>query len=295
MYLMDSNKVQCCDLHTHTTASDGILSPEAILTHAQVHGLQYLAITDHDTTDGVLDALMHLDMFDGVFIPAVEINVEGLNDRKMEILGYNIDPKDLLLQRLFKRMEKSRLIRGKLMVTALQNLNLDITWEDVLKIKDYGVIGRPHVARALIARGHCASVQEAFTKYLGRGKPAFVSRYKLHPREIISLIHQAGGVAILAHPLISSYNGKELHTILKELFTYGLDGFELHYDYSRFFQSEQIEHLIAQKAVKVLNEFAKNPDYIVTGGSDWHGTGSCPFGSLKLPCKTLEQIISLQK
>lgn len=281
------------DLHSHSTASDGLLSPVELLDAAQSAHLDYFAITDHDTMAGVQAVLPYLDRFSGKFIYGVEINVQGLNTRKMELLGYHINPHDIPLQRLFQRMEQSRLIRGKLMVQALQNLGISIVWEDVLRIKSSGVIGRPHVARALVQLGVCHSTQDAFDRFVGLGKPAYIPRYKLHPREIIHLIHQAGGIAIWAHPLISTIHPKEIESIFHELRSYGLDGLELFYDYTRYLESEHINSDSYNHALAELDSLCQDPCVIVTGGSDWHGNPPSPLGKNSLPKWAYERFISL--
>jgi hypothetical protein len=279
------------DLHTHTTASDGILTPEQLLMAAQEKNLDYLAITDHDTLAGVQEAKQKLRLFDGTLIPGVEINIHGLKAKKMEILGYFINLDSIPLQQLFARMEESRLNRGKEMVKKLQGIGIDISWHDVLKIRPHGIIGRPHIARALVQLGYCPNSHEAFEKYVGIGKPGYASRHKLGAQEIIQLIHQAGGIAVLAHPLISAIEPEKIQSMIHELITYGLDGFELYYDYSRYLHSKKISHKKYETAVNTLKRLETSTGLLVTGGSDWHGEPPNILGEIDLPSSVISKLL----
>ena len=228
-----SNKI---NLHLHTTLSDGLTSPCELLRIAQKEQLGIIAITDHDTIDGSREAIQNSQLFEGSIIPAVEINVKMTSECKMEILAYGIEFDNTELKKLFQDMDKSRRIRGKNMIKKLQSLGLNIQWNDILAIKSKGVIGRPHFAQALTKLGYCSSKRDAFNRYLNRGKPGYIPRHKLFADEIVKIIHQANGVAILAHPFLSYKNMAQFQDDLRLLLDAGLDGVELYYNYSHHFK-----------------------------------------------------------
>ena len=240
------------DLHLHTTASDGLLKPSAVVQLARKHRLNAIAITDHDTTDGIAEA-QHVAAGSPVVIPGIELSAaEGNLD--VHMLGYYVQPADAVFQTKLAQFQMDRLSRGFEMVEKLVALGKPIAWERVVAIADGGAVGRPHVARAMVEAGYVSSVAEAFQVYLYTGGPAYISRLRLSPEDAIRLIHQAGGVAVLAHPaLVQDYE-----TLTERLIPAGLDGVE-------------VVHPRNTEGVRAnLRGLAVRYNLIMTGGSDFH-------------------------
>ncbi|MER3460489.1 MAG: hypothetical protein C4303_04910, partial [candidate division GAL15 bacterium] len=187
------------DLHTHTTASDGTLSPRELVREACAAGLKVLALTDHDTTEGIREAQGEAARLGIELIPGVELSTH-VPGSEVHILGYFVDWHEQQLAGLLRRLRKGRVNRAREMVRRLNQLGVPLTFEDVARHAD-GAVGRPHVARALVAGGYVASFEEAFTRYLARGRPAYVERERFTPEEAVQVILQAGGVPVFAHPL----------------------------------------------------------------------------------------------
>ncbi|ABO50435.1 PHP C-terminal domain protein [Desulforamulus reducens MI-1] len=266
--------MQYADLHIHTTASDGSDTPSEVVHKALEIGLRAIAISDHDTMDGVLEAERAAEKFNLEVISGVEVNTffEG---KEIHILGYLIDPCNEKFVAKLKELQGDRMTRIKKMVDKLNKLNIKIELERVLELSSGGSVGRPHIARALVERGYVLTLQEAFTNYLGVGKPAFVSREKLSPKEAIRLITRAKGVPVLAHPGLSKIN-----TYLLDLVNEGLKGLEVwHKNHTPLM-------------VEYYAEIAKKYNLVPTGGSDYHGSAhdTCnilggavaPFDSVQL-------------
>lgn len=245
------------DLHVHTTASDGVLSPTEVIQKAYRAGLSGLAITDHDTVSGLQEAqeFLRKESLDFTFIPGIEMNTEW-DENEIHILGYFLDPLyGPLLDRLVE-IRQMRYQRAQKMVQNLQAMNYQIGMEQVKKMAEGEMIGRPHIARALIENGYFRSIDEAFLKLLGRGKPAFVPRYKFLPAEAIQLIKEAGGVSVLAHPGLIRDPGK-----IAEVIQLGIEGIEVYYPQH---SSEQTDYFLT---------IARRENLLITGGSDFHGPG----------------------
>lgn len=246
------------DLHTHTNFSDGSYSPEELVTAAKKIGLHYLAITDHDTVDGVRH-LYENGLYPGRgvnIIPGVELSANH-PEKDIHIVGYNIDIYNEALSELIDKIIESRWERFSEIINTLHNQNYDIRETDVLKIAGTShSIGRAHIARTLVKIGAFKTVRDAFEKMLGKGKPAYVPRYLPEVDEIIDVIHQAGGVATLAHPkLIGDDN-------LVEELCQKLDGLEVYYPCHKPDETQHYYFL------------AKKYNLLITGGSDFHGTSS---------------------
>ena len=189
------------DLHVHSTASDGLFTPAQLLAKAMEIGLQGIAITDHDTVGGVQEAynFMASHSISFQFIPGIEMNAE-VDEIEVHILGYFIDYHNARLLNRLKEIREARWERAKKMVYRLKSMGLAISFAQVEKLAQGDLIGRPHVAQALIEKGYVFSIKEAFQKYIGKGRPAYIPRYKFMPQEAIQLIKEAGGIPILAHP-----------------------------------------------------------------------------------------------
>ena len=243
------------DFHCHTTASDGILSPSELVKLAYEHGVRVMALTDHDSTEGVEEARRAAEGYsDFTLIPGVEMGTD-IPGGEVHVLGYFLEPGNAELQETLQRLRDSRRLRGQRMVEKLQAMGLDVTWEQVQRFAGDGAVGRPHVAQALLEKGYIDNISEAFEKYIGRDGPAYADRTKLTPSEAVASIVRLGGVACLAHPR----DLEDLDGVLANLKAAGLAGMEVHYKY---YEGEAVERLQAA---------ARRFDLIPWGGSDYHG------------------------
>ena len=242
------------DLHTHTIASDGTLRPRELVAEAARRGVRVLAITDHDSTEGLAEAIEEARRHPPLtIVPGIEINcdVEGA---EIHILGYCMDYEVPWFRDFCHRQRAQRRARVHRMADRLAELGMPIDAEEVFAIVREGSAGRPHVAQVMLARGYVKTVREAFDKYLGTGKPGHVPRVKLTPADAVRLIRQAGGVPVIAHPGLA--NRDEL---IPELIAAGMMGIESYYS----------EHSAAQTAAYV--QMCREQGLVATGGSDFHG------------------------
>jgi predicted metal-dependent phosphoesterase TrpH len=266
------------DLHLHTTASDGSLAPAALVGLAVERGLRVIAITDHDSTEGVEAALAAAaDRLE--VIPGVEINTD-VPAGELHVLGYLLDHHDRELQERLSRQRAGRLGRGEGMVRRLRDFGMDVSWERVQEIAGVaagGAVGRPHVARALVERGYVASVAEAFQKWIGNDGPAYVAREKLDPQEAVRMVRRAGGLAALAHPA----EVPDLEGFLTPLVAAGLGGLECYYG---SYPADVVQRLLA---------VARAFDLVPTGGSDFHGLDVIPdahLGATPVPLTVVDDL-----
>jgi predicted metal-dependent phosphoesterase TrpH len=263
------------DLHTHSTASDGRLTPTELVRLALERGLTAIALTDHDTTDGVAEAQAAARGTGLEVIAGVEINTES-EDGDVHFLGYFVRPDDAAFQAHLATLRNARLGRARLMVEKLARLGLPLDWERVQAIAGEGAVGRPHVARALLERGYITTISEAFEKYIGHEGPAYVPRYRLTPEEAIAMIRAAGGVASLAHPAMAG-----TVALIPRLVAAGLEAIEVYYpDHT----PEQQERLLA---------LARQYNLVPTGGSDFHALDDpdhAMLGSIWVPPDVVEQL-----
>ncbi|HEY3329040.1 MAG TPA: PHP domain-containing protein [Capsulimonadaceae bacterium] len=251
------------DLHAHTTSSDGSLSPTQLVELAVDSGLTALAVTDHDTVAGLPEAISAATERGLELVVGVELSVEDEVGR-YHMLGYGFDPTDAILTSTLVDLRKVRLERNELILQRAQELGFGLTWDDIRKHAgdDGEVIARPHFAAALIEKGIVSTVQEAFDKYLTPGKPLFFRKSGLSSVDAIRLLHNAGGVAVMAHPGLSKWADpisleRRLLALRDDA---GLDGVEAYYNKH---SAEQTHAYLA---------IAARLDLIVTGGSDFHGT-----------------------
>src|ERR1700693_4289671 len=186
------------DLHTHSTASDGIYTPTELLHRAQEVGLRVLALTDHDTTGGVEEAAKAAAALDIDFIPGIEINTD-VSGGEVHVLGYFPEYERPAFQAVLKVLRDARERRGQRMVELLNEQGISISWERVREIAQ-GSVGRPHVAKALLEAGYVQTIGEAFDRYIGKGCYAYVPRYRLTPDDAVPLIASANGLPVMAHP-----------------------------------------------------------------------------------------------
>jgi predicted metal-dependent phosphoesterase TrpH len=268
------------DLHLHTTTSDGTLSPQEMVQKASQLGLDVIAITDHDSVNGIPPALETAKSFPQLMvIPGIEISTD-MPQGWVHILGYFVDYRDSEFNHALEELRNSRYERGLKIVARLADLGINIDWERVLALASGGTIGRPHIAQAMLERGYIASLQEAFTKYIGNECIAYVERKKLTPTEAVELIIKANGWSFLAHPA----DIEHLDSFAHQLKQIGLAGIEI---YSPNYSPSKIARLEA---------LAKKHDLITSGGSDYHGldnTIGADIGSVDLPQEAVEQLISL--
>lgn len=261
------------DLHTHTTASDGVLRPEALVAEAVAHGVGLLAVCDHDTTAGVDDALaVGMELRVEVW-PAVELSCD-VEAGEVHVLGYFIEYHQPWFQALLLRLREGRAQRAERMAERLGALGVPVDYGRVQALADGGAIGRPHVARALVEAGHVRTVAEAFDRFIGRHGPAYVERLKVTPAQAVEVIRAAGGLAVLAHP-----GWAQDEKVIPELVAAGLDGIEVYYpDHT----PTLVERYLA---------LARQHGLLVTGGTDFHGGGlatRAPVGSQFVPESIVE-------
>jgi predicted metal-dependent phosphoesterase TrpH len=250
------------DLHVHTTASDGTFAPRQLVEYAKERGLAGIGITDHDTTDGIEEAIVTGHKLGIEIIPGVEINTE-FEGKEVHVLGYYFDRNADSLQTLFATLRSERTRRMERILAKLTSLDIEIRADEVLQEAGAGAIGRPHVARVLIRKGIARDMREAFDRFLGRDGAAYVERYKLHPADAIRQILQAGGVPILAHPGLV---GKD--ALIEEMIPAGLMGIE-------------VAHPDHPPALRESYAYLANRLHLIaTGGSDFHGSGAEHRGDL---------------
>jgi predicted metal-dependent phosphoesterase TrpH len=272
------------DLHTHSTASDGTFEPSELVILAKNTGLKALALTDHDTTEGLKSAYKTALEVGLPFVCGVEISVKFSGPGHFHLLGYFLKPEVPELKDTLERLQKARDERNKKMVEKLQALGISISMEELREVAK-GEIGRPHIANLLVKKGVVKSFEEAFEKYLKKGAPAYVPKALLSPQEAIELVLKAKGIPVLAHPVTLKLNYLELKNYLKELKDFGLMGIEAYYT----------EH--SPEFTKVLLEYAKEFGFLVTGGSDFHGANKPDIklgkglGNLRVPFECYENLV----
>lgn len=269
------------DLHIHTTASDGRLTPTEVVYWAAELGMKAIAITDHDSIEGIEEALSEARKFPKLLvIPGVELGADVAHG-EMHILGYYVDHYSAEFCHKLEMLRNSRATRGQKMVSKLAEAGIRLNWEHVSSIAAGASIGRPHIAQAMLERGYISGLQEAFDKYIGEKGPCFVVREKLSPAETIALIANTGGLPVLAHPAETD----DVTSIIPELKNSGLIGLEVYYqDYDK------------QTRERLL-EIADLYGLVPCGGSDYHGFEDTEnqIGKCDVPQSTINQLIALQR
>lgn len=278
------------DLHVHSTVSDGTLTPAELVDHAVELGLSAFALTDHDTIRGVAKAKERaswhkshghaIEVYSGVEISAAYKN------RDIHILGLLVNENDEILDRVLNSFLENRNRRNERMLEKFAEFGIELTMEDLTADAPSSVITRAHFATALMKKGLVSSVQEAFEKYVGDNGPCYIPREYMSPEQAISSIRKAGGVPVLAHPLLYNLPHDELYALVERLKSIGLKGIEVYYSNNR-----------GQDEVNV-KALANHFGLIATGGSDFHGSVKPAIelgtgkGNLKIPYSVLEHVIS---
>jgi len=272
------------DLHLHSNCSDGSLTPEEIVTGAVAAGLTGMALTDHDTLEGLAVASATARQASMRFVGGTELSVLWRR-QSMHLLVYFLDPEPGPLQDRMEELRQSRQQRNHQIATKLQELGLDITIEEVTMEAGGGVIGRPHFAAVMIGKGYVANVPEAFDRYLATGRPGYVGRKRLTAEEAIRLSRKSGAVPVIAHPHTLSLRAEEFATGFSDLVAAGLGGIEAYYgEYTPAMRSR-------------IAAICSDLGIVATGGSDYHGrykphldigTGK---GDLRVPDEALEALL----
>ncbi len=268
------------DLHVHSTASDGRLSPADVVYKSAELGVTIIALADHDSVDGIAPALAAAEAFPQLKVmPAVEISTD-VAQGEVHVLGYFIDYTDHELRAKLEKFRDSREKGAQGMIDKLRNLGVSIDWRRVKEIAGSGSMGRPHIAQAMLEKGYIGSFKEAFTRYISRNGPAYVEREKMTPSEAVELILQAKGLPVLAHPF--TVDAPEI--MVAELVTAGLVGIETYY---AGYTDSEISKLLA---------LAAKHNLIATGGTDFHGLDidtETMIGGVDVPVESAERLIAL--
>ncbi|MCS6802044.1 MAG: PHP domain-containing protein [Chloroflexota bacterium] len=266
------------DLHLHTTASDGALSPVELVHRCAAAGVRVMAITDHDSTEGVRPAMAAAEPLGITVIAGTELNTDAA-DGEVHILGYFVDLDSPAFQEALLAARDARVGRAKAMLAKLDALGMPLSFERVRALAGEGAIGRPHVAQALVEAGYVETIAEAFERYLGRNGPAYAEGMRLSPREAVRLIRAAGGLPVLAHPSFVADPEATVAALVPE----GLAGVEVFYR----------EYGEAERAR--FGALARRFGLLQTGGSDFHGTGNWPEegpGTVEVPWSVVEALFA---
>jgi predicted metal-dependent phosphoesterase TrpH len=273
------------DLHAHSTASDGSLAPGELIGYALRKKAAALALTDHDTLEGLEEALQAGEALGLEVIPGLEISAE-YSRGTMHILGYYIDRTHSGLNQDLNILQEARKTRNPRIIGKLQALGFPVAWEEI-DSQVTGQIGRPHIAQILLKRGLVSSLDEAFQKYLTKGASAYVDKFRFSPDKAIDMIQKAGGIAVLAHPFsLNCPSLKDLYDLVKELKDCGLQGMEVLYP--KHTEEQTRDYFSLVKELKLL----------YTGGSDFHGNNKentdllTGRGDLRVPYSIVEDLKS---
>lgn len=279
-------KQRFIDLHTHSCVSDGTDTPTELVEYAVKKGLAALALTDHDTVDGVEEALRAAEGTDLLLIPGVELSAE-YRGRDIHILGLCLNYRSEKFLSYLQEFKRARDARNVKMAERLTAHKLPVTVEELKEEYGEAVLTRAHFAKLLKKKGYVQSYEEAFLRFLGDDKPCYVPRERITPEEAVKLIHEAEGIAVLAHPLLYHMGMDELDELVKRLKTGGLDGLEAIYSMNK------------GRYERRMRELADKYGLLITGGSDYHGatkphidlgTGQ---GNLRVPEELLKAMAEL--
>ncbi len=246
------------DLHTHSHYSDGTKSPAELVQLASMSGVTAIAITDHDTMDGVGEAEAVSAKYGVEVVPGVELSVVHEN-LVLHILGYYVDAQQKDMAHALTVLQEARDRRNEKIIVKLQELGIAASIEEMKEISGVGQTGRPHIAKLLMNHGVVRSMSQAFNEYLAKGCRAYVGRFAYSAKDAIAFINAAGGIAVLAHPIQVDKTLCVLNSLLPVLKDYGLEGIETYYPSQK------------KKMQKRIRKFAATNDLLLTGGSDYHG------------------------
>jgi len=278
------------DLHLHTTHSDGTLTPRELVNLCSDKGLKVIAITDHDSTEGIPEAMKAVDSVQNLeIIPGIELSTD-LNGQEVHILGYFVNHYDPKLQGMLNELRDGRINRARAMVDKLSSIGVQISWNRVQELSGGGAIGRPHIAQAIVEAKYAEYPKDAFDKYLGRGRPAYIGRSKLTPQSAIRLLIERGAFPVMAHPTFTlpeseRPNLSKLQPTVNELYRVGLVGMEVYYkDYTA-------------KQIQMLANISDEAGLIPFGGTDYHASGNPGEpepGYIGPPMETVNRLKSLR-
>lgn len=275
------------DLHVHSCKSDGTFTPSELVYLAKDHGLSAFALTDHDTVDGVKEAVTTGKKLGIEVVPGIELSTD-YNGGDVHILGYYPNTEDPAFLAALAEFQDIRENRNKKMVDKLNTFGLHITMEEMQNEAGDSVITRAHMARALLRHGYIKTMSEAFSKYIGDDCPCYVSREKITPVDAVKFLKKYHAVPVLAHPLLYHLSEKELETLVLSLKDAGLLGIEAVYSRNTGFDESNMRRL------------ARKNNLIITGGSDFHGSNKPDIdlgrgvGNLHIPYEFLENIVTVQ-
>ena len=267
------------DLHCHSTSSDGRLTPTKLVDLAAERGVRIMALTDHDSIEGVEEALRAAERHRGfTLIPGVEMSTD-IPGAEVHVLGYFLDQADQELQGTLAHLRHSRVDRARRMVDKLRGMGMEIEWERVQAIAGDGAVGRPHIAQALLEKGYISYIAEAFDRFIGRNGPAYAEREKMTPVEVVTFLAKKKGMPVLAHPR----DLDNLEDLLPQLKAAGLIAMEAYY---QDYDDATIDRLVA---------IARRYELLPLGGSDFHGLGGekerLP-GDIPLPDEAIDAFLA---
>ena len=275
---------ECVDLHVHSTHSDGTYSVSELVAYAKEKGLKAIALTDHDTVSGVEEALAEGEKQGIIVIPGIEISC-GNGSGEIHMLGLNIDHKSPVFNEFIIACKESREQRNRRMADKLCQIGMEVNYDELLVKYQSSTVTRAHFARYLHEAGYVKSKNEAFDRFLGDGKPAYLTRERITPKDAIDMINAAGGHPVLAHPLLYKMGKDRLESLFDYLKGMGLEGVEALYSLNTKSDDER------------LIKMAKNHGLFITGGSDFHGSNKPDIdlgvgkGNLRVPAEVLENIM----
>lgn len=275
------------DLHTHSTCSDGTFTPKELVGYGKEKGLKAIALTDHDTLEGIQEAMYYGEKYGIEVVPGIEISTEYENN-ELHIVGLFISNGNSEFASVLENLRKSRENRNIEMVEKLNQIGVNIKYSDVLKRTEGAIATRAHIAREIIAKGYAASNNEVFERYIGKDKPAYVKRKVLPWQDTLYLISASGGLPVLAHPLLYKMSAKRLEFIVSDLASHGLLGIEAYYP----------TH--SPSEVKYVKTLAQKNKLELSGGSDFHGANKpnldlgTGYGKLEVPYEVLDNLRKLK-
>ena len=264
------------DLHIHSIFSDGLLNVEQIFKHAQKMGLKAISITDHDCVDSVSEVKKYSIQTGIEYIPGIEIS-SNIGNYDIHILGYFMDVENEKFKTYLEGFKLARVKRAQKMVNLLVRQGVRITIEEVLSKCDSDNVGRPHIAEVILEKGYCKTFQEVFEKYIGNGSKCYVKKFELSPREAIQIIHEAGGLAFIAHPIYLRHDLDVFYDVLNS----GVDGLEV------------IHSSHGPSDINFFKKVVADNGLLESGGSDCHGgrkNGKIIIGNYNVPYQVVQKM-----